>query len=119
MRDPMQMQRPIVVVDDDESVRTAVARLFRSSQLRVEVFDSAEAFVSSGLIDSAGCLVVDVHMPGMNGFELQALCTRTRPGLPVIVMSAFDEDNPASRAAKASAQAFFHKPFSAVDLLME
>jgi two-component system response regulator FixJ len=117
MKDRMVMKGPVVVVDDDQSVRTSLARLFRSAHLPMVVFPSAEAFIGSGLLESAGCLVVDVRMPGMRGLELQALCLRCRPELPVIVISAFDDDDSESRSMQVGARAFFHKPFAPTDLL--
>lgn len=107
----------VVLVDDDKSVRSALARLFRSAGFNVVAYQSAEDFLESASLNSAGCLVADVRMPRMQGLELQAICHEMRPSLPIIIISAFDDDNSENRAMEGGAEAFLHKPFDPTDLL--
>jgi FixJ family two-component response regulator len=110
MRSP---NRIVMVVDDDRSVRDALARLLRSAGLRPRMFDSAETFLNGPALATAGCMVIDVEMPGMRGLELQQICIGRRPRLPIIMISAFADEDSESRAMVAGARAFFHKPFDA------
>jgi two-component system response regulator FixJ len=107
----------VVLVDDDKSVRIALARLFRSADIQFVAFESAEAFLASGLLDSVGCLIADIRMPQMRGLELQEICAKRRPSLPIIMISAFSDDDAENRARTAGALAFLHKPFDATSLL--
>ena len=109
--------RRVVLVDDDKSVRVALARLFRSAEMEMTAFESAEDFLVSGLLDSAACLIVDVRMPRMRGLELQQICNKKRAALPIIMISAFDDDDAENRALSAGALAFLRKPFDAASLL--
>jgi FixJ family two-component response regulator len=61
----------VMIVDDDDSIRKAVRRLMKSFGLAVETFASAEEFLDSDRLDKTSCLILDVHMQGMNGLELQ------------------------------------------------
>ncbi len=80
----------ISVVDDDPSVRRALDRLLRSAGFAVETFDSAEEFIESLSSVLPDCLVLDVHLQGMNGFELQSLLAARRIDIPIIFMTAVD-----------------------------
>ncbi len=107
----------IILVDDDKSVRLSLARLFRSAGLRFVAFESAEEFLQSSQLDSAGCLIADVRMPRMQGLELQQICRKQRPSLPIIIISAFNDDDAEGRALQGGAKAFLHKPFDPMALL--
>lgn len=107
----------IVVVDDDASVRGALGRLFRSAGYRYAAFGSAEQFLAGSGVAAAGCLIVDVHMPGMRGLELQARCARLRPSLPVIIITAFEDAEAERRALAGGAVAYLRKPFDGEILL--
>jgi FixJ family two-component response regulator len=114
----MEVRDPIVlVIDDDESVRSSLARLFRSAGLSLQSLNSSEELLDLVQLDSVGCLILDVHLPGMNGLELQEICHRRCPSLPIIMISAFIDDDAERRALAAGAVAFFHKPFDAALLL--
>jgi FixJ family two-component response regulator len=107
----------VVVVDDDSSIRMAMTRLLKSSGLNSLTFESAEAFLDSDQLNSAACLIIDVQMPGMRGLELQQICSKRHPDLPIIMISAFNDDGVEQRAADAGAKAFFHKPFDAAAVI--
>src|SRR5579872_1727390 len=80
---------PIVAaVDDDFRIRESMASLLESAGYAPVVFSSAEAFLESGTLAAATCVITDVRMPGMDGIELQRRIRRERPALPVILISA-------------------------------
>jgi FixJ family two-component response regulator len=107
----------VVLVDDDKSVRVALSRLLRSAGLDFVAFESAEDFLKSNSLESASCLIADVRMPRMQGLELQQICRKTRPTLPIIIISAFNDDDAENRAIEGGAKAFLHKPFDPTALL--
>jgi FixJ family two-component response regulator len=102
--------RRISVVDDDASIREALKSLMRSVRLGVDAFDSAEEFLASERVHDAACLILDVYLPGMNGFELQNHMNIQRRGIPIIFITAHADENSRQRAMKAGAVAFLSKP---------
>jgi FixJ family two-component response regulator len=112
----MSRQPIICVVDDDNSVRRALARLLTSYGLGVATFASAPEFLASTERDTAACLIVDVHLERMSGFDLLAVLGDPGGALPAIVMTAHDDE--AIRAAARKCQAIFiRKPFESDTLL--
>lgn len=107
----------VFVVDDDESVRGSLKRLIRSMGLAVETFASAEDFLSSPDAAAADCLILDIRMPGMSGLDLQQRLVQSGSQIPIIFISAHDDQEARSRAMKAGAIAFLQKPFEEEDLL--
>ena len=107
----------ISIVDDDESVREALRSLMDSVGFGTEVFSSAEDFLNSGRLPVTGCLIVDVRMPGMSGLELQRHLNATDFRVPIVFISANDDDSARSRALEAGAVDFLKKPFSEDALL--
>ena len=107
----------ISVVDDDESVRRTTKLLIESFGFRTAVFESAESYLSSGLLREAACLVVDIKMPNMNGLELQSRIAAEGCNLPVIFITVCDDEESRGRAMRAGAVAFLAKPFSDVQLV--
>jgi FixJ family two-component response regulator len=107
----------IYIVDDDESVRNSLTRLMRSAGLPARAFATAEDLLGAPDVASAGCVIVDVHMPGMNGLELQHILARRTPPIPVIVMTAYEDPNVRGEALSAGAMAFLKKPFDDLALL--
>ena len=109
---------PIVfVVDDDVSVRESLRDLLESVGLRVEVFESADAFLASRLPDVACCLVLDVRLPGRSGLEFQAELTKAGISLPIIFITGHGDIPMSVRAMKSGAVEFLTKPFRDQDLL--
>ena len=100
----------VYVIDDDESVRRALQRLLRAAGFEVKAFSSAEAFLQSGNLDERACIVLDIHMPGLTGFDLQEKLASMGIRIPVINVSAFDDAETRERARKLGAVAFFRKP---------
>lgn len=107
----------IFVTDDDVSFRTAISRLLRASGYEVETFDSAEAFLSRGATAKFGCLVLDLHMPGQSGFQLQETLARTGQDLPIVFVTGQGDVPQSVRAMKAGAVDFLIKPVTRRDLV--
>ena len=107
----------ISIIDDDESVRRTTTRLIESFGFRATAFESAESFLSSGLLDCSLCLIVDVRMPGMNGVQLQSQLAATDCRIPIIFITAYDDSECRRRAMQAGAVAFLAKPFADEQLL--
>jgi len=109
---------PIVfVVDDDPSVRKALARLLKSALLPVEVFASAQELLERPLPDAPACLILDVRMPGLNGLDLQSALAERNSSLPIIFVSGRGNIATAVRAMKGGAVDFLTKPVKDTDLL--
>jgi FixJ family two-component response regulator len=107
----------IAIVDDDPSICQAMASLLMAYGLEVEIFSSAEEFLSSTHIDRTDCLILDIQMGGMSGLELQReLAARSRR-LPIIFVTAHGNKNQEQLAMRAGAVALLRKPFSAVQLI--
>ena len=104
--------KPIVVyvIDDDESVRKALARLLRSASLQAETFSSPEEFLTGPRQEKDACVIADIRMPGSTGFDLQKAITAAGMRLPIIVVSASDDTQTRERARELGAAAFFRKP---------
>jgi len=107
----------VYVVDDDVSVREALASLIGSVSLNVECFASPQDFLRRRTRDAPSCLVLDVRMPGVSGLELQRELTRTEQAIPIIFISAHGDIQTAVGAMKAGAMEFLAKPFRDEDLL--
>jgi FixJ family two-component response regulator len=100
----------IYVIDDDESVRKAFQRLLRSANLDSKTFSCAEEFLDSLIISEGGCIIMDLRMPGLTGFDLQKKIASLGIRMPVIVISASDDAQTRDRARELGAVAFFRKP---------
>lgn len=107
----------VFVVDDDQAMRTSLQWLIESTGMSVKTYESADAFLASYYPGRAGCLLLDVRMPGMSGLELQAHMAREGLRLPVILITGHGDVAMAVRAMKAGALDFIEKPFHDEDLL--
>jgi FixJ family two-component response regulator len=107
----------VYVVEDDEGVRRALARLLRSVGLSVETFASAKAFLEYPRPDRPACLVLDVRLPGPSGLELQTALGRAQSTLPIIFITGHGTVPMSVRAMKAGAVDFLQKPFDDHELL--
>ncbi len=107
----------ISVVDDDNSVRESLSSLMRSVGFAVAVFASAEEFLSSNHLCNTDCLILDVRMPGMNGFELQRELAATHHQVPVVFLTAHWDVEARQRALNAGAVDYLFKPFNEEALL--
>jgi FixJ family two-component response regulator len=107
----------IAIVDDDVSVREATSGLLRSNGLRAETFSSAEEFLDSPLLMKTECLLLDIGMPGMGGMELQRHLTGEARHIPIVFITARDDQEIRMEAMRAGAIDFLSKPFSEEALL--
>ena len=107
----------VSIVDDDESLRRSLRNLFGSVGLRAETFASAEAFLESLHQEQTGCLVLDLRMPGMNGFELLRHLSVSGSRIPAVILTAHGDDETRQRSLQAGAVAFLSKPFNGNALL--
>ena len=118
MRSPLpEPDAIILVVDDDVSVREALAGLIRSAGLRVETFASAQEFLARPRPDAPGCLVLDVRLPGLSGLDLQKRLAEINLEIPIIFITGHGDVPTSVRAMKAGAFEFLTKPFADQDLL--
>jgi two-component system response regulator FixJ len=113
----MDYRPTVFVVDDDAEVRQSLRWLIESIDLPVETYASAEEFLAAYDASRAGCVVVDVRMPGMGGLGLQSQLAERGLHLPVIIISAFADVAMAVRAMKAGAVTLLEKPFQDQALL--
>jgi RNA polymerase sigma factor (sigma-70 family) len=107
----------VYVVDDDPSLRTALALLVRSVDLEVQAFASAEAFLAHPRPDRPACLVLDIRMPGASGLALQEELVRSGVELPIVFLTAHADVPSSVQAMKAGAVDLVEKPFRAQQLL--
>ncbi len=109
----------ISIVDDDLSMRRALRRLVQSAGYPVETFASAHEYLAATPRARGGCLVLDIHMEGMNGFELQERLASDRCSVPIIFITAHDDSATRERIRKSGAAGYLSKPFDPEALLDE
>jgi FixJ family two-component response regulator len=100
----------VYLIDDDESVRRALQRLLQSVGFDVKAFSSAEEFFKGLDLSQRGCIILDIRVPGLTGFDLQKKLASEGVRIPVIAISAFDDGEIRERARELGAAAFFRKP---------
>ncbi|HLK21740.1 MAG TPA: response regulator [Bryobacteraceae bacterium] len=107
----------VSVVDDDPSVRDSTDALLRSAGYQVAVFESGEQFLESARMRETACLVLDIQMAGMDGWELQDRLNVSECGIPIVFISGHPESGIRNRAIERGAHAFLAKPFAPNDFL--
>jgi FixJ family two-component response regulator len=107
----------IVVVDDDDSMRQALARLFYSVNLPVQMFASAQEFLRSERPDVPTCIVLDVRLPGLSGLDVQAEFAKEDIRIPIVFLTGHGDIQMTVQAMRAGAIDFLEKPFRDQDLL--
>ena len=108
----------VAIVDDDSSVRRALTRVIRSCGFRVEPFSSGGEFLRSIDDHEPDCVLLDVNMPEMNGWEVQSHLSRAKADIPVIVISGEHDPGAHAVAKRNGAHRYLNKPVDA-DLLLE
>ncbi len=114
----MRSDPTVFVVDDDQAIRSSLKWLIESVGLKVEVYATADEFMHDYYPGRAGCLLLDVRMPGMSGLELQEHLVQRQIHIPVIIITGHGDVPMAVRAMKAEAVDFIEKPFND-ELLLE
>jgi FixJ family two-component response regulator len=104
-------KKQLYIVDDDESVCRSLKLLMVSYGFTADTFSSAEEFFTAVPNSAEGCLILDIHMPGLNGWDTQQRLDKTGYNLPVIVISADKDGDFKEKALKAGAVGFLRKPF--------
>jgi FixJ family two-component response regulator len=107
----------IAVIDDDESVRKALKRLLRAANLDADTFASGRDFLDSLAAQVPDCIVLDLHMPGMNGLDVQQQLARSGLQLPIVVITGHDEPLARTQCLSAGATAYLRKPLDDEALL--
>lgn len=110
-------ERVVAVIDDDESVREALRGLFQSVGLVTEIYGSVQGFLDSGQMERAGCIVLDIRLPGRSGLEFQEALARSGAPQSVVLISGHVDVQMAVRAMKAGAVDVLTKPVREQDLL--
>jgi len=107
----------VSVVDDDESVRESLPDLLREFGYAAQAFASAEEFLASDCMDQTKCLILDVAMPGMTGPDLLRELTRLRRNIPIVFITAHEDETVRPRLIAQGAVECLFKPFSETALL--
>jgi FixJ family two-component response regulator len=107
----------ISIVDDDESIREAMTSLMKSLGFVADAFHSGESFLRSDRRHGTACLIADVRMPGMTGFELHSRLVASGKPIPTILITAHPDETMRARALKAGVVGYLAKPFDEDHLL--
>lgn len=113
----MTQRSLVIIVEDDASMRRALARFLSAAGYRIADFESAEAALVSAAVDGACCLVTDVQLPAMSGFDLSTAMRRSHPHLSTVFLTAYDSRDFRAKAAACADSAYLAKPFEPSDLL--
>lgn len=100
----------VYIVDDDDSVRKGLSRLMGAAGFKPRAFASPEAFLKEVRVDSSGCVLLDITMPSLTGLQVQARLNEKGINLPVIAVSARDDDETRTMARALGAKFFLRKP---------
>ena len=107
----------VAVVDDDQSVLDSLGLLLESADYQVHLFTSGTALLESGCLPEIHCLISDIDMPGMDGFELLQEVHATRTGLPAILITGYADTFNRSQPVDRINTRFFSKPLKGPELL--
>jgi len=107
----------VVIVDDDRDVARAIERVLKASGLETMAFSSGEELLEANACSAADCIILDVNMPGLSGFELRSRLLALGVRTPVIFITAYDDQAARARAAASGAAGYLAKPFQSEALL--
>ncbi len=113
-----QKSRLVAIVDDDESVRSALQGLMKEAGFPALSFSCAEDFLQSGEPQRTACLIADIRLPGMSGLELQSQLNGNHHRIPILFITAHGDEQMRMRALRGGAVEFLTKPFDD-DLLLD
>lgn len=112
------MKQPLIyVLDDDDSVRVALGSFLRSLGFKVETFSAGQQLLASEQLLQVSCVISDVQMPAMSGFEVLRILQQMSPPVSVILLTAFFEESLKQKALSLGAAAFLSKPFNSQEML--
>jgi FixJ family two-component response regulator len=103
-------KKVIAILDDEPAMRKALRRLLTSCGFHVEEYERGEELIAASGSNSLDCLLLDLHMPGLNGFDVLETWRSRRIAVPVIVITAYDEPGMAERVLALGASAYLKKP---------
>jgi len=106
----------VLVVEDDSAMREALGRVLGAARFQVLSFPSAEALLEAGLPRESACLVLDIRLPGLSGFELRQRLVRSGASIPVVFITALDNEMNRTEARRVG-DAYLAKPFLGRDLI--
>jgi FixJ family two-component response regulator len=112
-----QDQPTVLIVDDDELLRSSLGSMVRSVGMQVRLFESADEFLQKPLPDNPCCLVLDVRLPGISGLDFQTELHKAGIRIPIIFMTGYGDIPMTVKAMKAGAIEFLAKPFRDQDFL--
>ena len=107
----------VVVVDDDVSILRALQRVLGADGFSVQTYGSGEELLASGQLDRIHCLVIDVHLAGISGFDVHQRLMEDRHFIPTVFITAHDDASTAERARRALASQYLRKPFDERSLI--
>lgn len=107
----------IAIVDDEESIRRALGRLMVSIGMNAAVYSGGEEFLSSLETTRPDCVILDLHMPGMGGFEVQEALARTGQPMPAVAITGHDAPGTEARAHSSGFAGYLRKPVTAKALM--
>ncbi len=107
----------IAVVDDESSIRTMLGRVLRLAHYRVNAYSCGEDFLASLATQRPKCVILDIHMPGLSGFQVQTHMRASNIQIPVVLITASDDIAFGLMALEANATCLLRKPFSTDELL--
>ena len=107
----------IAVVDDEVSVRTMLRRVLRLADYQVAAFGSGEEFLDSLATQVPACVILDIHMPGLSGFDVHSRLRSKRTDVPVVFITASDDPSLDQIVLEAKGVKLLRKPFSSDELL--
>ena len=113
-----EQQSLVAIVDDDAEVRVALMRLLSSAGFATESYASGIDFVQSVATHLPGCVVLDLHMPGLSGFDVQQELVEHYPEVPVVIVTGHDTGEARRRALSLGAKAYLSKPVDDEALLL-
>ena len=116
-RTPPEENRWVAIVDDDASVRSALARVLRTAGLTVETYATAHEYLSASIDREPSCLVLDVHLGGMTGFDLHDRLLASGSAVSVLFITAHDDVPTAELERRAGPDGYLRKPFDGDQLL--
>ena len=114
---PGERRLLVAIVDDEEPVRRALRRLFLAAGIDVETFASGDELMESVQLEQPDCAVLDLHLPGLTGLDVQQRLTALGIHLPLVIVTGHDEPGVAERALAAGASAYLRKPLDEEKLL--